>query len=133
MKNGMISALAAGFAVAMTLAATAGAAELKPYDQASFEMAQQNGDPIVVDIWASWCPTCKAQEPIIEELAASPDFADLTIFRVDFDAQKDVVRALGARSQSTLIAFDGMNETSRSVGDTSPQTIEALFRSTMKN
>jgi thioredoxin-like negative regulator of GroEL len=129
----MVSALAAGFVVMIALATTTGAADLKPYDQAAFQAAQQNNQPIVVDVWASWCPTCKAQEPIIKSLAASPDFADLTIFRVDFDTQKDVVRALGARSQSTLIAFEGKTETSRSVGDTNAQKIEALFLSALKN
>ena len=133
MKTRMVSALAAGFVGMIALATTTGAAELKPYDKASFQAAQQKNQPIIVDVWASWCPTCKAQEPIIKTLASSPDFSELTIFRVDFDTQKDVVRAFGAQSQSTLIAFKGKTETSRSVGDTSAQKIEALFRSTVKN
>lgn len=107
------------------------AAELKPFDVNSFAAAQEAGRPILVDIAASWCPTCKAQKPIIESLAAQPEYTELLILHVDFDTQKEIVRGFGARSQSTLIAFRGQNETARSVGDTSSDSIEALMRSTI--
>lgn len=108
---------------------TAFAAETKPFDRAGFDAAQAAGRAIVVDISAPWCPTCAAQKPTIDKLAAADEFKDLLILGVDFDSQKDVVRDLGARMQSTLIAYDGKTETSRSVGDTKPASIEALFRS----
>lgn len=119
-------------AFVLLVSTAAGAVELKAYDQKSFEAAQKAGTPIIVDIWASWCPTCAAQQPIIEKLTSSSDFSDLTIFRVDFDKQKDVVRSFKAQSQSTLIAFKGDSETARSVGDTDAKSIEKLFRSTLK-
>ncbi|MGK9283675.1 thioredoxin family protein [Sinorhizobium meliloti] len=103
----------AGTAFVALTAVTAFAGELKPFETTAFEAAQQAGNPIVVDIWASWCPTCAAQEPIVEKLAASPDFSEVTVFKVDFDKQKDVVQALGAQRQSTLIAFKGASETAR--------------------
>jgi thioredoxin-like negative regulator of GroEL len=123
----------AGTAFVALTAVTAFAGELKPFEATAFEAAQQAGNPIVVDIWASWCPTCAAQEPIVEKLAASPDFSEVTVFKVDFDKQKDVVQALGAQRQSTLIAFKGVSETARSVGDTDPASIETLFRSALTN
>ncbi|WP_234841702.1 TlpA family protein disulfide reductase [Sinorhizobium meliloti] len=58
---------------------------------------------MVVDVWASWCPTCAAQEPIIEKLTSSPEFSSVTVFKVAFDKQKDVVQALGPQRRSTLI------------------------------
>lgn len=123
-----------GAAVATMVAAmVASAGELKPFEAKAFEMAWQAGAPIVVDISASWCPTCAAQKPIIERLSSAPEFSAVTVFEVDFDRQKEVVRALGAQNQSTLIAFEGQTETARSVGDTDPASIEALFRSTLKN
>lgn len=107
------------------------AGEIKPYEQGAFEAAQKAGDAIVVDITASWCPTCRAQKPIIQALTTSSDLEPVTVFEVNFDDQKDVVRALGANMQSTLIAFNGETETGRSVGDTKPQSIENLFKSTL--
>ncbi|MBX9457044.1 MAG: thioredoxin family protein [Rhizobium sp.] len=126
-----ISLRRAALFAALFLAWPATAAEPKPFDQASFAAAQSAGSPIVVEISAIWCPTCWAQKPIIEKLSQSPEYKDMVILTVNYDSQKDVVRALGARSQSTLIAFRGAAETARSVGDTDPGSVEALFKSTL--
>ena len=106
------------------------AAERRTFDEAAFDAAQRSGKRILVDISASWCPTCKAQKPIIDKLAEKPSNKDLVIFSVDFDSQKSVVRQFRAQSQSTLIAFRGNTETARSVGDTDPDSIAALVQST---
>jgi len=126
----VFSALAAS-AIIVIATQFASAAEMKRFDQASFEVAQAQDRPIVVDITATWCPTCAAQKPIIESLAADPAYAEMVIFDVDFDDQKDVVRDLGAQMQSTLIAYVGQAETGRSVGDTDPKSIGLLFASTL--
>jgi thiol-disulfide isomerase/thioredoxin len=106
------------------------AAEMLPFEQSRFVAAQKEGRPILVDIRASWCPTCAAQKPILERLTAQPAFKNLIVFTVDFDAQKNLVRELHAQMQSTLIAFKGTTETARSVGDTEEPSIEKLLRST---
>jgi thioredoxin 1 len=93
----------------------------------AFRAAQDAGKPILAEIHASWCPTCKAQTPILSELTAQPKFKDLVVLRVDFDSQKDEVRDFGARLQSTLIVFKGATEVGRSVGDTNRKTIAALL------
>lgn len=126
----LLSALTGSVAL-LALADPAAAAERKAFEPASFAAAQAAGAPILVDISASWCPTCKAQKPIIDALAREPANDDLIIFEVDFDSQKPVVRDFGARSQSTLIAFNGKTETGRSVGDTNPKSIAALVNSAL--
>ena len=107
------------------------AAETRTFDPGSFAAAQKAGKPILVAIHASWCPTCKAQKPILSELMAEPKFKDLIYFVVDFDSQKDAVKFFGARMQSTLIAFKGTTETGRSVGDTERSSIAALLSKTI--
>ena len=62
------SVLFATVAAISALAAPAFAAETKTFDPESFAAAQQAGKPILVAIHASWCPTCKAQKPILSEL-----------------------------------------------------------------
>lgn len=105
---------------------TAIAAE-KPFTQAAFAAAQGAGKPIVIHVYAPWCPTCRAQEPILKKLEAEPKFSSAEAFRVDFDGQKDAVRALRATNQSTIIIFKGATEVGRSVGETSPKAIADLL------
>jgi len=117
--------IAAAFLAATSVYALAGESTL--FTAKNFAAAQVAGDSILVHINAPWCPTCKAQLPILEKLESDPKFAALKVFRVDFDTQKDVVRSFKASSQSTLIVFKGQTETGRSVGDTDPGAIAALL------
>jgi thioredoxin 1 len=103
------------------------AASVPAFTEAAFKAAQKDGKSILIEIHADWCPTCKAQAPIINGLLKTLRFKDLVTLRVDFDGQVDVVRALGAQSQSTLITFKGDKEMGRTVGDTDPASIEALL------
>jgi thioredoxin 1 len=125
------SVLFATVAAISALAAPAFAAETKTFDPESFAAAEQAGKPILVAIHASWCPTCKAQKPIISELMAEPKFKNLVYFIVDFDSQKEAVKYFGARMQSTLITFKDATETGRSVGDTEASSIAALLNMTL--
>ena len=109
----------------------ASAAEWKPFDATKFAAAKKEGKSILVDIFAAWCPVCRAQNPILVQLTREPKFKDLVVLKVDFDSQKDDVRALKAQSQSTLIVFKGETEKGRSVGDTNPASIAALVDSSL--
>jgi thioredoxin 1 len=108
-------------------ATSAYAAQTVAFTQAAFEAAQKAGKSILVDISAPWCPTCRAQAPIIKKLSAQAEFKDLTIFHVDFDSQQDVVKSQGAQQQSTLIVYKGGKEMGRSVGDTNADSIGKLL------
>lgn len=120
-------------AIAASAAFTTPAAAMEPraFDAKAFAAAQQAGKPILVAVHASWCPTCKAQKPILSELLARPEFKDLVYFVIDFDSQKDVVKQFKARVQSTLIVFKGESETGRSAGDTEASSISALLHKTL--
>jgi len=45
---------------------------LPQMDSATFTtlLAQQHGTPVVVNIWASWCPPCKEEAPAFADAAA---------------------------------------------------------------
>ena len=103
------------------------AASLTTFDANAFADAQKAGKPILIAVHATWCPTCKAQNPILDRLTSAAKFKDLKIFRVDFDAMKPVVKQFGAQMQSTLIVFKGASEQGRSVGDTKEASIAALL------
>jgi thiol-disulfide isomerase/thioredoxin len=72
-----------------------------PYSPEAFKAAQASGSPILVEIHADWCPTCKAQMPILERLTADPKFKDLKVFRVDLDAV-DLDRLQGRRRKGSF-------------------------------
>lgn len=114
-------------ASAVTLMPALAFAKTPAFTDAAFKAAQKDGKSILIEIHASWCPTCKAQAPILNGLLETPKFKDMVSFRVDFDDQADQVRAFGAQTQSTLIIFKGDKEMGRSVGDTDPASIEALL------
>lgn len=109
----------------------AAAAEWKDFTPDGFAEAQDAGKPILVDVFAVWCSVCRAQNPVLVQLTREPKYKDLVVFKVDFDKQKDVARALNAQMQSTLIVYRGKTELGRSVGDTSEFSIEGLLDKTL--
>ena len=98
------------------------------FTQAEFDRLQQQGSPILISIHAEWCPTCRAQAPILKKLLEQEEFKPIHALRVDFDQQKDVVKSFKAIKQSTLIVFKGGKEVDRSLGVTSESAIEGLLR-----
>ncbi len=118
-------------AAAAAISSPAFAADIQPFDQAVFQEAQAQGRPILVDVHAGWCPICHLQAPTLSRLASDPAFDKLLILRLNYDKQNDEKRALGARMQSTLIAFKGKTETGRSVGVTNRDAITALAQTAL--
>ncbi len=87
------------------------------YSAEQFGKAQAADKTILVDVAASWCPTCKAQRPILDELRN--DKLDDTVFmRVDFDKDQDFLRAHKIPRQSTIVIFNGKTELARSIAET---------------
>ena len=107
------------------------AGEIKPYSQADFDKLSAAGKPIVLAIHASWCPTCKIQKPIQSDLMSSPAYKDVTMFTIDFDSDKPLLKKFKVSMQSTMVGFKGKKEVSRSVGDTSREGIETIFKKTV--
>ena len=125
------TALALSLGGYSALASRASAADVQPFSAAAFAAAKTAGRPILIDVSAPWCPTCKAQRPILSNLEAEPRFKDLVVFSVDCDSQKDVLRSFNVRVQSTLICFKDGRETARSTGDTKPASLAQLLATTL--
>jgi thiol:disulfide interchange protein len=125
-RQTVLLALAAGWIAAASRSAQA--AERAAWSDAAFDAARQAGRSVIVEVTAPWCPTCRAQRPHVDATLAAPDMAQALLLTVDFDSQKDALRRLGVRSQSTLIAFKGMEERGRATGITDPAQIRDLLR-----
>jgi thioredoxin 1 len=124
MKSILKSLLFAG-----TLALTINAfAEPAAYTQSSFNQLQKEGKSILVEVHAPWCPTCRAQAPVVDMLLKKKEYQSIQALRVDFDSQKDVLKTFNVSKQSTLIVYKGLKEMGRSTGDTSSASIENLIQ-----
>ena len=119
----VIGALVVG---AMQLNAQVSTAGWQIYDEAEFMMAQKKGKTIVVDVYANWCPTCRAQAPTMDELRQEHASADVLFVKVDFDQEKDFLRAHRIPRQSTILVFNGMEETARSVAETNRERLRRV-------
>ncbi len=119
------SVLVAMFA-ALLCATTAWAGEL-PYDKTAFDKALAEGKPVIVDFFADWCPTCKAQKPHVQSLLGEAKMKEVTLFIADYDKEKDLKKALRVTQQSTFVVFKSGKEVGRSTGQTKKEDLAALF------
>ena len=103
------------------------AAEL-PFNRAQLEAMRSAGRPVAVVFHADWCPTCRAQAPVLKDLAETPALKSLTIFVANFDTEKALKRSLGVTQQSTIVVFKGGKEIARATGDTQRYQLEALLK-----
>ena len=113
--------------VCVALSHVSSAAEV-PFDQAQFDAARQAGKPVAVVFHADWCPTCRAQAPVLKSLSETPELRTLTVYVANFDTEKGLKKALGVTRQSTIIVFKQGKEAARSTGDTQQPAIAALLQ-----
>ena len=108
-----LTTLPAALFAAIALAAPVAAAEYKPFDRATFDAAQKQGRPTLIEVNAWWCPVCASQTGTIKAAVADPAYANLLILRINFDKQKAEWQAFNVTKQSTLIAFKHGREVGR--------------------
>jgi len=89
-------------------------------------IAAKSGRPVLIEFHADWCPTCRAQEKVVNKLVGST-YSNVLVLRVLFDSQKDLLKRFGVRQQSTLILYKDGKEVGRAVGITSSSGISSLL------
>jgi len=82
----------------------------------TFETAVVQSDrPVLVDFYADWCAPCRMIAPVLEQLADELD-GQLTVAKLDVDANQQLAFQHGVQSIPTLILFRGGQEAERFVG-----------------
>lgn len=109
--------------------ALAGSSErFEPWSAERVAELRASGQPFLIDVFATWCGTCKRQGEIIEPILAEAAFADLPALRIDWDTARDQARQLGAPRQSTLILLRGDERIALSVADTDPTRLRDFLQ-----
>jgi thiol-disulfide isomerase/thioredoxin len=114
------------FALAALVATGASAFQVQAYTKGA-EAAIASGRPVVLEVYAPWCPSCLMQASAVDTLKNNPEFKDIAFYRVDYDNQKDVVEALKS-PRATLIAYRGGREVGRMSWNPSEAEVAAILR-----
>jgi len=103
----------------------------EPFSQERFETLQAEGAVVMVEVWASWCSTCRAQVEVLEKLAEEEAFSEIHMLRIDWDEQREKAQALDAWRQSTLILYKGEHEMARVVAETREPALRYFLESAL--
>ncbi|MFW6052792.1 MAG: thioredoxin [Desulfosalsimonas sp.] len=103
---------------------------IKLENSQAFDQTTERG-VCLVDFNAPWCGPCKAQTPIIEELAGKFD-AEASVAELDVSANREVARRLGIHSIPTLIVFKDGKELKRFVGLQPEDVLEGAVKQALE-
>lgn len=72
-----------------------------------------SNETVFVDMWAEWCPPCRAVAPVLDELEG--EYPDVVFAKLDVDSYPDIAREFDVRSIPTFLLFmDGQVQLIRS-------------------
>ena len=112
----------------LVLAVSPALAANAPYEKDNFNQLLSQSKPVVLHVHADWCPVCRAQQEVLDELMQTAEFKNLPVLRVNFDKEKSVLKTYKVRNQSTFIVFKNGKEVARSTGETDKDRIVELLK-----
>jgi thioredoxin 1 len=95
-------------------------------DDENFETTVLTSEqPYLLDFSATWCPPCKALDPILEALAEQFQ-GQLRVGKINIDTNPKIPSRYQVRGAPTLLLFKNGQEAERKLGLTNRQTLLKL-------
>ncbi len=97
---------------------------------ATFDAAIASG-VVLVDFWAPWCPPCRTQGPIVEDVAREVE-GRARVAKLDVDQAKAIAQRYKIQSIPTLIVFKDGQSVKQFVGVTQAKTLVASIDTALR-
>lgn len=88
---------------------------------------QEQGNKILVDLFAPWCGPCKQLVPRLERI--EKEYPNVTFIKIDVDENRDLATSLGITGVPTVLMFDGKELKHRSSGINTDKFYKDLLNS----
>ncbi len=73
--------------------------QLQTLDGQTISLAALRGKPVLINFWATWCPFCRAERPVIQQIYNDWQSKDLVVLTVD------IIGSTPSETSSNLATF----------------------------
>jgi thiol-disulfide isomerase/thioredoxin len=80
-------------------------ATMQGLNSAPRKLSEFRGRPLIINVWASWCPPCRAEMASLERLAWSDEARFFTVIGISTDDYPDQATAALESSNTTITHF----------------------------
>lgn len=91
-----------------------------------------NGEKIIVEMWAPWCGPCRMMKPVFERVAQNNE-TNVQMYTLNIDDNREIAIQYGVRSIPTIKVFDGGEVTDTKVGVLAEQNIKDIVTNLLLN
>ena len=92
----------------------------------------ENGEKVIVEMWAPWCGPCRMMKPTFEKVA-NENTSDIQMYTLNIDENREIAITYGVRSIPTIKVFNGGEVTDTKVGILQEQGIKELVTNLLIN